>query len=134
SLTTETGNYIANGFMSSNCFANLNKPDRRFDEKKTFNQILKFRQSKTLTGKFMREKYPVLASNLVDVFAKNNYKHFLEIYRILQKESIPIAFQTRGGHGVDEVLKTLPPSYWYISLTSHDDKLIKAIEPNAPPP
>lgn len=116
------------------CFANLNKPDRRFDEKKTFNQILNHRKSKTLTGKFMREKYPVLGSNLVDVFAKNNYKHFLEIYRMLQKESIPIAFQTRGGYGVDEVLKTLPPSYWYISLTSHDDKLIKAIEPNAPPP
>jgi DNA repair photolyase len=114
------------------CFANLNKPDRCYDEKKTIAQIVNSKKSKTLIGEFMRRGYPVLASNLVDVFAKNNYKHFLEAYELLRKFNIPIAFQTRGGNGVDEVLKTLPPSYWYISITSHDDNLAKPIEPNSP--
>ena len=116
------------------CFANLNKPDRSFDEKKTINQLMNYRTQKNMTAEFLRRKYPIMASNLVDVFSKNNHKHFLEVYKIINKDNIPLLFQTRGGYGVDEVLKTLPKSYWYISLTSHDDDLIKAIEPNAPKP
>lgn len=114
------------------CFANNNKPDRRFEEMKTFNQLTKYKGHRTLLANFLQAGYPVMASNLVDVFAKNNYKHFLQMYKLFRANNIPLLFQTRGGHGTDEVLKTLPRSYFYISFTSHDDKVIKEIEPNAP--
>ena len=116
------------------CFANLNKPDRKFDPKKTFNQLMNVTKGKTLLSWFLRNKYPVMASNLVDVFAKSNYKYFLEIYNVMKTNGIPLYFQTRGGDGLDEVLKTLPKSAFYISITSHDDELIKKIEPSAPKP
>jgi DNA repair photolyase len=114
------------------CFANLNKPDRTYNERDTINTLMNYQKHKSVKAQFLRDKYPILASNLVDVFAKNNYKHFLEVYKIIRKENIPIAFQTRGGYGIDDILKTLPPSYFYISITSHDDNVIKKIEPNAP--
>lgn len=114
------------------CFANLNKPDRKLDPKKVFNQINSCEKNKNLVSYFLREKYPIMASNLVDVFAKSNYKYFLEIYSMLRKKDIPIYFQTRGGLGVDEVLKTLPKSAFYISITSHDNEIIRKIEPSAP--
>lgn len=118
----------------SYCFANLNKPDRSIDMKKMYNQLIGFEKSKTLCSWYLQNKYPIMASNLVDVFAKSNYKHFLEIYSILRKKDIPIYFQTRGGNGIDEVLKTLPKSAFYISITSHDDAISKKIEAGSPLP
>lgn len=118
----------------SYCFANLNKPDRAIDMKKMYNQLVGFEKSKTLCSWYLQNKYPVMASNLVDVFAKSNYKHFLEIYSILRKKEIPIYFQTRGGDGIDEVLKTLPKSAFYISITSHDNTISKKIEAGSPLP
>jgi hypothetical protein len=36
---------------------------------------------------------------------------------------IPVAIQTRGGKGVDDVLDFLPPSVWYISIPCLNDDI-----------
>jgi len=116
------------------CFANNNKPDRQLLMEKTFNTLKNFEKNKSLVAFYLQNRFPILASNTVDIFAKSNYKHFLELYSIIKDKQIPLYIQTRGGKGVDEVLKTLPKSAVYVSITSHDEKIIKKIEPGCPTP
>ncbi len=122
------------------CFANLNSPDRSFDVKR-FQEQVKGVFHKNEKGKYtrndtqsvlLRHRYPVLISNLVDPFATSNYQHAVPAIELLTSMKIPVAIQTRGGRGVDDVLSFLPPSVWYISIPTYNDSIRKEIEPGAP--
>lgn len=114
------------------CFANLAKPGRFADVKATMSLLQNFRERESLAATFLKEGYPILCSNRVDPFATSNYRQSVPILELATQVGVPIAFQTRGGKGVDEVLEFLPPSVWTISITMLDDAIRKRIEPGAP--
>ena len=114
------------------CFANLNKPDRKANIKGTLNMLSEMHKRQTLEAYLLREKYPVLISNRVDPFAVSNYRQSLPIIELLTQLDIPVAFQTKGGRGIDECLAMVKPSCWYISINSLDEDYRKRMEPGAP--
>lgn len=124
----------------SYCFANLNNPNREFDVKGyqdqikgLYNQDDKERYTRNdLQSILLREKYPVLISNLVDPFATSNYQYSIPIMEQLTQMGVPVALQTRGGRGIDDALSFLPPTLWYISIPFLSDELRKQFEPAAP--
>lgn len=132
SFTTTTHNYVSGGYLSRNCFANLNAPNRKARTKQLQSQLKNFHGQDNLVAHLMREKYPVLISNLVDPFATSNYGITVPVSEQLVDLGIPIHYQTRGGRGVDDVLSFLPPSLWYVSITGLDDEVRKKYEPAAP--
>lgn len=114
------------------CFANLNQPNRRLDINRTINQIKNCHKSKSLTSYLLKEGYPVLLSNRVDPFATTNYRQTLSFIEILYQNGNPIAFQTKGGQGIDEALSIISPSCFYISIGFYYDNYRHIIEPGAP--
>lgn len=124
----------------SYCFANLNKPDRKADVKELLGQLRNFGQHReeTLVSALMRERYPVLISNLVDPFATSNYVISEAVIGQLFDMGIPVALQTRGAvskpakAALDAVISYLPPSVWYISIPTLDEDVRKRLEPAAP--
>lgn len=116
----------------SYCFANLNSPDRKFDLKDFQQQIRGMYTTNSLQAVLMREKYPVLISNLVDPFATSNYNISVPVIEQLTAMGVPVALQTRGGRGIDDVLKFLPKTVWYISIPMLNDEIRKQVEPAAP--
>lgn len=116
----------------SYCFANLNNPNRSFDLKEYQKQIKSVYTNNSLQSVLLREKYPVLISNLVDPFATSNYGIAVPVIEQLTAIDIPVTLQTRGGRGVDDVLKFLTQSVWYISIPMLQDSIRKQIEPGAP--
>lgn len=116
----------------SYCFANLNSPNRSFDLKEFQTQLKNMYTNNGLTSVLLRERYPVLISNLVDPFATSNYGVAVPVMEMMTNMEIPIMIQTRGGRGVDDVLSFLPPSMWYISIPMLNDDIRKKIEPGAP--
>lgn len=115
------------------CFANLNTPDRKADVKAITNLIRDHQNRETIVAQLMRGRYPILISNKVDPFAASNHKIAIPIMRTLSEMGFPIAIQTRGGRGVEEVLGWLPKSHWYISIGHLDEDVRKRVEPGAPP-
>lgn len=114
------------------CFANLNNPKRTFDFNDTINSIKNSATSKLLKGYLLKEKYPILLSNRVDPFAVSNYRQSLAMIDILNENGNKIAFQTKGGNGIDETLENLSyRAHWYISISFWDDNKRKLIEPGA---
>src|SRR5690349_9361171 len=116
----------------SYCFANLNSPGRSFDLKEFQTQLKNIYTNNSLTSTLLREKYPVLISNLVDPFATSNYGVAVPVMEMMTNMEIPIMIQTRGGRGVDDVLSFLPKSMWYISIPMLKDDIRKQVEPAAP--
>jgi DNA repair photolyase len=114
------------------CFANLNKPDRKADLTQITNLIVDCENRETTEAKLLAARYPVLISNKVDGFAHSNYKETIKILELLQAKGVPVAFQTKGGKGIDDALKLIGPSAWYISMGFNDDEKRKKIEPGAP--
>lgn len=116
----------------SYCFANLNSPSRSFDLKEFQTQLKGIYTNNSLPSQLLREKYPVLISNLVDPFATSNYGVAVPVIEMLTQQEIPVAIQTRGGRGVDDVLAFLPRSVWYISIPMLNDDIRRKLEPAAP--
>lgn len=114
------------------CFANLNKPGRTAKSKEIQSQLKNYHNQNNLVAHLMREKYPVLISNLVGPFATSNYGIAVPVMEQLTNLEIPVCIQTRGGRGVDDVLSFLSPSVWYISVPTLDDDVRKRVEPAAP--
>ena len=114
------------------CFANLNNPNRKADLNKIINQIRNAHNSNSLTSYLINNKYPILISNKIDPFAKSNYKVTLPLLEILKSKEIPVAFQTKGGDGIDEALQIIDKSAFYISISFLNDELRKKIEPASP--
>ncbi len=116
----------------SYCFANLNSQNRTFDAKAFQTQMKGMHKNTDLVSTLLREKYPVLISNLTDPFATSNYHQALPAIEMLTQMNVPVSIQTRGGKGIDEVLEYLPPSVWYISIAMLNDEIRKQVEPAAP--
>jgi DNA repair photolyase len=114
------------------CFANLNKPDRSADIPKIQRFLAGLPERTSVPARLVQAGYPVLFSNRVDPFANSNSKQALPLLETMTELGIPVAFQTRGGRGIDEALGFLPPSVWYISISQLDDDIRKRIEPGAP--
>lgn len=114
------------------CFANLNQPDRTADVKKIFRFLADYQNRETLAAHLLREGRPLLMSNKVDPFAHSNYQQTLPILETLGHLGIPVAFQTRGGRGIDEALTLVGPSCWYVSVNTLDEERRRALEPGAP--
>ena len=123
-------NYCSHG--CSFCFANLSKRDRKADMKQVMGLLSAFRERRTLEALLLREGYPVLISNRVDPFANSNYQQSLAVIETCVALGIPMAFQTRGGRGIDEALSILAPSCWYISINTASEDLRERLEPGAP--
>ncbi|CCQ54032.1 MAG: radical SAM protein [Crocosphaera sp.] len=124
-----SGNHCSH--LCDYCFANLGSPGAIFDEKATYRLIEKREKRKILQAKLLSKKYPVLISNRSDPFSMSNYKQFVPLMRRLTELEIPISIQTRGGLGIDETLKFLPPSVWYISITHDNEETRKKVEKHA---
>ena len=114
------------------CFANLNKPGRTLDFPALVNQIKNHKNQKNLTARLLQDKYPVLISNKTDPFAKSNFRQTLAVAEILREYKIPLMIQTKGGEGIEEFLKLINPSVFYVSMAFFDDNKRKLIEPAAP--
>lgn len=115
------------------CFANLNQPGRTLDVKKSINQIKNCRKNKGLTNYLLANGYPVLLSNRVDPFAKTNWRQSLTFIELLQENGNKVAYQTKGGDGIDEALSLMDyKSSWYIGISMIDDNIRQLIEPGAP--
>lgn len=114
------------------CFANLNKPDRRADINGIFRLLANYQTRACLSAELLRRGMPVLISNKVDPFAASNFKLTLPILQTLSAMGIKVAFQTKGGKGIDEALQLVGPSCWYISISTLDDGLRRKLEPGAP--
>lgn len=114
------------------CFANLGKPGRRANVTAISNLLAQHGERSTPAAMLLRQGYPVLLSNKVDPFAASNYQVALPLIAAMAEMGIPIAFQTRGGQGIDEALAMVPRSCWYVSISQNDDALRKKLEPGAP--
>lgn len=113
------------------CFANLNKPDRKASIASITNLLRDFRKRDTLAARLLQQGYPVLFSNKVDPFATSNYKQAVPLAETLVDLGIPIAWQTKGGRGLDKLLPNVPKACWYVSIGFTDDTLRASIEPGA---
>lgn len=114
------------------CFSNLNNPDRKGNVSPILNLLKDLQNRKGIVPELLRQKYPVLLSNNCDPFSTTNYKQFLKIIELLTQLNIPIAYQTKGGKGIDELLSITPRSCFYISFSYLDDSIRAKIEPGAP--
>src|SRR4051812_27633493 len=83
----------------SYCFANLNSPSRSFDLKEFQAQLKGIYSNSSLVSHLLRERYPVVISNLVDPFATSNYGVAIPIIEMLTDLGVPVTIQTRGGRG-----------------------------------
>lgn len=115
------------------CYANLGNPNRRADIKATLNMLANYRNRTTYEAKLLQWGYPVLVSNRVDPFAKSNYRQFLPVLEIMTGLKIPVAFQTKGGDGIDKALDILDyPSVWYITIETDNSARGRELAPGAP--
>lgn len=116
------------------CFANLNRPDRKANIGSILRLIEEAPQRISQEARLLREGFPILISNKVDPFAASNHQQAVPLIEILLSRGLPLAFQTKGGRGVDDVLSLLPgPVHFYVSISFLDDDLRRKIEPGAPP-
>ena len=114
------------------CFANLNKPDRRAAPQSIVNLLAEMDERETVEAQLLRRRYPVMMSNKVDPFAASNWRLSLQILELFAALKIPVAFQTKGGKGIDEAMELIGPSCFYVTITCADDETCRRIEPGAP--
>ena len=65
------------------CFANVNNPQRKADLKGILSILKNHRNRTDIVSYYLKEKYPILISNNIDPFSKNNYKLTEQIVDIL---------------------------------------------------
>lgn len=114
------------------CFARLNEPRREAKLQAVLNLLRDFPNRETYTAHLLREGYPVEFSNKSDPFSPNNAEAALAILRICAAVGVPVAVSTKGGKAAEEAASILPPSVWYISVSSLSEEYRQAVEPGAP--
>lgn len=114
------------------CFSVLGQPKRRNNPARDLSLLSEMEERDTLVARLLRDRMPVVCSNLVDPFSASNWRQFLPLLETLTALDIPVAFQTRGGRGIDEALSIVRPSCWYISVNTATDDLRAQLEPMAP--
>ena len=115
------------------CFSNLNGYTLKSSYKSILNQIKGFAVGKSHAAQLLRDGYPICFSNRSDPFCRSNSEFSIKLCEIFTELGIDIAFQTKGGKGIDEILSFMPSSCWYITISQDDENLRKKIEPGAPP-
>lgn len=116
------------------CFANLNSPDRTADVAQVMGLLSSYQSKNTFAAKLLRDRYPVTFSNHVDPFSESNWRLSLPLIDALNDQGIPIVFQTKGGKGSKEAMKSTPPSVWYISIETLDPEVSRRVASGAPLP
>ena len=114
------------------CFANLNNPQRKADLKSILSILKNHKNRNDIVSYYIKEKYPLLISNNIDPFSKNNYRLTNQIIDVLLDLNIPIQLNTRGGYGWEETIQKINKSLFIVSVPYIDDKERKRLEPNAP--
>lgn len=115
------------------CFADLNSPNRTANIPQIMNMISGFRDKDTYLAKLLQEGYPVVMSNHVDVFSKSNHSIAMPIIECMAAQDIPIMFQTKAPPPAFTALDLVPPSVWYVTITTMDEEVRRRVEPGAPP-
>lgn len=116
------------------CFANINKAYREGDLSGAIKRLWR-KDDTTLTGRLIREGYPICVSNRTDGFARNNIRNTRALFQHLAEKDNGVFIQTKGGEGIGEIIESLPRKpVIYISITMLDDDLAKTVEPAAPTP
>lgn len=127
---------VSHNWCSHNCgycFANLNKPDRRIDPQKLFNQITNFRHQKNEVAMMLQHDMVVTASNKTDPFAKTNEQISLPMFELFEDYGIKHSIQTRGGSRIYEYLDMIKSTkVFYISITHTSDETRKNTEVGSP--
>ena len=116
------------------CFARLNQRKRKVELKKIMRLLANYQNRTTLVAELLKGGYPVVLSNRSDPFAKSNYKYTLPLLEVMTNLNIPLSFETKTGHGIDDALKFLKPAVWYITVEMLDESIAKRIDPGAPLP
>lgn len=117
------------------CFANIGHRNRQTGLDSAFALIRERHERDTFLAWLLRNRYPVLLSNRVDPFALSNYRETIPLAWELTDAGIPITWQTKGGQGIDDVLRFLPAGQvWYITITTLDDAIARRVEQAAPLP
>lgn len=111
------------------CFSNLNGYKAKRSIQSILNHLQKFPNRNDPASVLLKEKRPICLSNRTDPFALSNYRDTIKIVEICTALDIDIAYQTKGGKGIDEVLSFAKPAIWYITICQDDDVLRKKIEP-----
>lgn len=114
------------------CFAVLNSPSMRGNVGRIMNLLSSYQNRDSLEAVLLRAGMPVLMSNRTDPFSLPNYQQTLKLIETFTALDIPLAFQTRGGKGIDEALNLVGPSCWYVSINTQTEPLRESIEPHAP--
>lgn len=114
------------------CFSNLNNYRLKVSIQSIFNHVAHFNQRNDPASRLIKAGYPICMSNRSDLFCERNYKNAITLLQVMAELEIDVAFQTKTGQGIDEVIDFFPKSCWYISVSFDDDTLCKKIEPGAP--
>lgn len=124
-------NYCSHGCVY--CFANLNKPDRKANPKQALNLLQDMENRESYAAMLLRERYPVDFSPTVDPFAKSNADIALPLIEMMLAMDVPFSLMTKGGKRVGEAIAMLDkPIYWYISIATLNEEIVRETEPGAP--
>lgn len=118
------------------CFANIRKESRYAKIKSAIAQ-LKRTHVKTFVDHLIHNGYPICLSNSTDPFSATDYINTITLAQYLRDRPNGIFWQTKGGHGVDQVLEILKDKkeqVWYVTLTTINPKIARRVESNAPTP
>jgi DNA repair photolyase len=119
------------------CFVRLNKTVIKTDIRKLQNILQKRFDSDKLVSRLLVDNYPVVISNRSDPFSQTIYTTFVSALTLLTESGIKACFQTKGGTDkqLNEILDIIDyKACWYITISSDDVNIAKAMEPNAPNP
>lgn len=132
SFTTSTHNYISGGFLSRNCFANLNSPSRTANVPQIMGLLSNHQEKSTYAARLLHSGYPTVISNHVDPFADSNSQVALPILEAMTELGLPYSIQTKCGKAGYEAMKFMPPIVYYISIATMDEEVLQRVEPGAP--
>lgn len=111
------------------CFSNLNGYRMKDSLKSILNHLSKFNSRKDQGSFLLRNKYSLCFSNRSDPFCDANYKTAYSLCEIFTELGIDVAYQTKGGKGLFDILGFIKPSIWYVTICQDDDWIRQKIEP-----
>ncbi|NLD74636.1 MAG: hypothetical protein GX649_18205, partial [Chloroflexi bacterium] len=101
------------------------------DLKAIMRLLADYRSRQTYTAKLLQAGYPIVVSNRTDPFARVHWRQSLALLETLATMGFQVAVQTKGGPGAHEAAAMLPPSVWYVTVTTDDPDVLRRVEPGA---
>lgn len=146
-IQTSTENFIANGMVSHNCYAQSLLAFRNHwnPESPAETDISKIRKQfetafntdrSTKTAGMLRKRVPIRIGGMTDPFLKNEQesRKTLELLEVFKDFQYPYIIFTKGAMVADdEYLELYDPDLTYVqvTITSNNQELVDQIEPNA---